>query len=648
MSTEAVNPEPSGLVSDGGPPLVRAGLRGFLDLGRYDVVAVIALVVLAFGLRLASPIFPDFLSGTGTVTALGVGSPTTTGSGAECTTVPIGHAGVVGAVKVNHIDINVCGYVFDEIYFPVDAAKDLRQPAESYFDPEPPLAKLLMAPPIAFFGFNSWTWRLSTTLFGSLLVGIVYLVALRLRKDRFFAIVAALFVCFDGLAFVESRTGVIDIIAIFFVALFYYVFLLHWQARTRAQWRTTLYVMAAVAGLAFGAKLTALAPLVVAGGLIIARGLSPYIAAFVPWLRRIAGPGRTETIMWRNAAGPRAVLHYLVAAIVAVAIFFACFSRYETIQHPDVYFFTGCNPAVAGLPGAEKTLDVPVMKVGPVTVPNPVKAVDNIIQITAASLRYHAEECHSHPYSSLWLTWPIMEHPVLFYAQSSSTNGSVAEVTDMGNPAIWWLGILALLYCVWQVTRGPNWWRLLVPMIWLVSLVAMMLIYQAAVRFHDPSNFNTSYTAAQFVTRFHMQPSSQYEIARTYPGAGFAIAFVGVVIYAGLVTLSAVISRRFVPAFIVLGYLASWMMWVPGNERRVLFFYHALGMLLFTALALAYALTAMRRLRVPFRGRQVSLAPVSFAVIGAVLAAFVFFYPIWTAMPQSPADQQTRLWVDIG
>jgi dolichyl-phosphate-mannose-protein mannosyltransferase len=98
----------------------------------------------------------------------------------------------------------------------------------------------------------------------------------------------------------------------------------------------------------------------------------------------------------------------------------------------------------------------------------------------------------------------------------------------------------------------------------------------------------------------------------------------------------------------VLGYFASWMMWVPGNERRVLFFYHALGMLLFTALALAYALTAIRRLRVPFRGREVSLAPVSWAVIGAVLAAFVFFYPIWTAMPQSPADQQTRLWVDIG
>jgi hypothetical protein len=648
MSTEVLTSDSTGLVSDGGRPLVRAGLRGFLDLGRFDVIAVIALVLVAFGLRMASPIFPDFLSGGGTAKALGVGYPITAGSGAECTSVPVGRPGVVAGVKVSHIDVSVCGYVFDEIYFPVDAAKDLRQPAESYFDPEPPLAKLLMAPPIAFFGFNSWTWRLSTTLFGSLLVGLMYLVALRLRRDRFFAIATALFICFDGLAFVESRIGVIDIIAIFFVALFYYLFLLHWQARTRAQWRTTLYVMAGVAGLAFGAKLTALAPLIVAAGLIVARGLSPYIAGLVRWLRRIAGPGRAEAIMWRNAAGPRAVLHYVAAGVVALVIFLACFSRYETIQHQDVYFFTSCNPAVAGLPGTAKTLDVPVIHVGSVPLPNPVKAIDNVIQINAASLRYHAEECHSHPYSSLWLTWPIMEHPVLFYATSAPNNGAVAQITDMGNPAIWWLGILALLFCVWRATRGPNWWRALVPMIGLGSLAAMMITYQAAVRFHAPSNQNTSYTAAQFIALFHQQPSSQYEIARTYPGTWFVIAFIGVIVFAGLITLSAVISRRFVPAFIVVGYLASWMMWVPGNERRVLFFYHALGMLLFTALALAYALTAIRRLHLPIGSRRVSLAPVAYAGMGAVLAAFIFFYPIWTAMPQSSADQQMRSWVDIG
>ena len=98
----------------------------------------------------------------------------------------------------------------------------------------------------------------------------------------------------------------------------------------------------------------------------------------------------------------------------------------------------------------------------------------------------------------------------------------------------------------------------------------------------------------------------------------------------------------------MLGYIASWMMWVPGNERRVLFFYHALGMLLFTALALAYAADGDPGHPIP-RWRQGDvLAPVSYAVIGSVLAAFIFFYPIWTAMPQSSADQQMRIWVDVG
>src|ERR1700694_2739050 len=244
MSTEVMISDSNAPVSDGGVPLVRAGLRGFLDLGRFDVIAVIVLVLVAFGLRIASPIFPDFMSGGGTVSALGAGYPVTTGSGAECTSVPVGPPGVVGGVKVNHLAVSVCGFVFDEVYFPVDAAKDLRQPVESYFDPEPPLAKLLMAPPIATMGFTTWSWRVSTAIFGSLLVGVIYLMALRLRRDRWFATAAALFISLDGLAFVESRTGVIDIIAIFFVALFYYVFLLHWQARTRRQWGAPPSVMA--------------------------------------------------------------------------------------------------------------------------------------------------------------------------------------------------------------------------------------------------------------------------------------------------------------------------------------------------------------------------------------------------------------------
>jgi hypothetical protein len=587
----------------------------------------VALVLVSMAVRFLSPIYPDFLTGGGTVAVAGVGYPVTHGSSPECAQVPVGPPGRDATGRlVDHTDVQRCGFVFDEIYFPVDAAKDLRQPAATYFDPEPPLAKLLMTPPLATLGFTSWSWRTSTVIFGSLLVGLIYLMALRLRRDRWFATAAALFVSLDGLAFVESRTGVIDIIAIFFVALFYYVFLLHWQARTRSQWRATLYVMALVAGLAFAAKLTALAPLVIAAALIGVRGVAPWIGGMIPAVRRIAGRRRHEVVMWREAAGRFALVHYTVAMLIVGAVFCASFSRYLTIVHNDVYHFTKCDQGTAGLTaGSIDTLQVPIFKVGSLTLPNPAQAVGNIVDITTAGLQYHEQECHPHPYASRWYTWPVMYHPVLFYYDqvNSATPGNptVASITDMGNPAVWWLSIPALLACMWRLSRGPPWWRLLIAIIGLLSLAVMIITFHAA---QQPDNVTV----------------------RVSPGPLFTIAFLGVVVFAGLVAVSAVISRRFVPAFIVLGYVTSWMLWVVGNERRVLFFYHALGMLLFAALALAYVLAGLRSTVINVGTRRVPLAPVAWAGLITVIAGFIFFYPVWTALSLPDTDHQMRLWVD--
>ena len=593
---------------DGGEPLVRAGLRGFLALQRRDVAAVVALVTLAAVLRFASPIFPDVLTnplGGAPIATWGIGHPY---NATECTPVPV--------TPSSASMTSVCGFVFDEVYFPVDAAKDLHDPAISYFDPEPPLAKLLMTPPIAAMGFQTWSWRISTGVFGSLLVGLVYLIALRLRRDRWFASMAALFIAIDGLALVESRTGVIDIIAIFFVALFYYVFLLHWQARTRRQWRATLYVMAAVAGLAFAAKLTALAPLAVAAALILGRAVAPWVAALVPGVRRLAGPRRHELLLWRSAAGPWAIVHYTVAAVVALCIFSASFSRYLTIDHTDVYRFTACNPSVPGLTGTADTLEVSW---------NPVTDLRNIADDMAAGLQYHAHECHSHPYASRWYTWPVMEHPVLFYydqqAAADASNPTVSSITDMGNPALWWLAIPALLVCVWRLSRGPPLLRLGLSVLGLASLAVMIIAFHAAQK-------PDSVTVA---------------VPRT---PVFLAGFAGIIVFCALVALAAVISRRFVPAFIVLGYITSWMMWVIGNSDRVLFFYHALGMLIFAALALAYVLSGLRQTVVLLAGHRVSLAPLAWTGVIAVVGAFIFFYPVWTAMPLPDIDHQMRLWVD--
>lgn len=611
-------------------PLVRAGLRGFLELSRVDVAVVVGLTLLAFALRFWSPILPNFLGGAAAgapaIQVVGVGAAYNSSTSA-CQEVPWGNT-----------TIKACGQVFDEVYFPTDAADDLHSPAISYFDPEPPLVKLLMTPSIAWLGFNTLGWRMTQVVTGSLLVGLMYLVALRLRRDRFFAVVASLLICLDGLALVESRIGLLDMPAIFFTVLVWYFFLLHWQARTRRQWRLTLYITAMALGVAFAAKLTAIAPLAVIAALVIGRAIAPYVAAAVPPLRRLAGPRRYETVLWREAAGRRAVLHYLAGALIVGAVFCAGYSRYLTIPHNDVYRFVSCNPGTTGLttlpyPNNVYHLQVPVTTVAGHEAPDIPEAIDNIVEKLSADLNYQSLECHGHPSASRWYTWPITEQPVLMYYQTAtlldnSAYSGVGIITNMGNPAVWWIGLLAVLFCVWQMMAGPNWLRFAVGALMVVSLTTMMITFHNA---EPPTSASTGYEMSGPLG--HLSPL-------------YYLSFVGMFVFALAATIFAVVSRRFVPAFIVLGYTASWLMWVPGNAKRVLFFYHALGILIFTALALAYALALLRRVSFFAAGRWWSLAPLAYAVMGLVVAAFIFFYPVWTAVPLTSADSQMRLWVD--
>lgn len=661
---------------NGKAPLVRSGLRGFLQIEGRDIAIACVLTLVAFVLRFFSPIVPEFLMHplSGQQLAIIKVTAAYNNDPGACRYIPNNQG----------YDTNTCGQIFDEVYFPTDAAYDLgryepkscqwdpsqtvcqpsspaTQPGDScqlrpdpikcaivpvsYFDPEPPLTKLFMTPSLHFFGTGTLGWRLSQVIFGSLLAGLMYLLAMRLRRDRFFAVTAALLLTIDGLAFVESRIGVIDIIAVFFAALAYYAFLLHWQARTARQWRVTLYFMALAFGLAFAAKLTAIAPAAVAAALIIGRFATPLLSAIIPAIRHLAGPRRQERVLWHEAAHANrfGLWHYLFAVMLVGALFCSSYSRYLTTVHDDVYRFVDCNPAVPGLTTATPATDhlpIPVTKIFGITVPDPVQGVRNVSDKLSADLQYHSHECHGHPYASRWYTWPITYHPVLFYSStdpypdypganctSQSSSCGMAAITDMGNPAIWWGGILALIFCVWQMMAGPPWLRAAVTALGVFGLTTMMILFHAAEK---PIDTVTNVAPGPVN---HLPPL-------------FTIAFACVAAFCGFAVLFAVVSRRFVPAFIVLGYMTAWMMWVPGNESRVLFFYHALGMLLFLVLAIAYALTALRRLVMKLGKSYYSLAPLSYGLVAVALASFIFFYPYWTAIPQTPADHQMRVWVD--
>ena len=372
--------------------------RSWWRIDRQDVYWLLALTLIAGILRFASPIFLDVFS-----------HPTST---APISAWGIGHdyqdPKIPGLGKPNEI-APASPFVFDELYFANDAHDDIL--GRDYFDPEPPLAKLIIAVGEVLFGFNSFGWRVMVALFGTAIVPLMYLLARQLLAVRFFAIAAAILTAFDGLLFVESRTAVIDIIPITLVVLTYLIFHLHLNGDTPARQRWTIVLTGILLGLAIGAKWTAIA----AYGTIIV------ILAF----RLIAGWTRYD----RATAGTA----LLSLAMLPIVFYGFTFMRYLMIEH-----------SITNLPQPPLAFAPFHFNLG--------AAWTDIAEWHRQTWLYHINLKADHIFYSPWWTWPLDFRPVVYYftntglgVDQSTGSALVAEIFNLGNPLSWWGGTFALV-----------------------------------------------------------------------------------------------------------------------------------------------------------------------------------------------------------
>lgn len=110
--------------------------------------------------------------------------------------------------------------IFDEFYY-VDFAKKYLNHIE-FYDVHPPLGKLLIAIPIAFFGDSQFYWRIMESLFGTAFIYVMYLAGKELA-GKTVGIIAAAIIAFDGMFLVYSRVGVLEIFLCFFILLTFYL-----------------------------------------------------------------------------------------------------------------------------------------------------------------------------------------------------------------------------------------------------------------------------------------------------------------------------------------------------------------------------------------------------------------------------------------
>ena len=137
--------------------------------------------------------------------------------------------------------------IFDETYYPKDAWSILKHGVElklldskianpmivaghtNFFAPcdhtsacgeyvvQPEVGKLLIAVGEWLFGLNPFGWRFASAMFGSLAILLICRIARRMTRSTLLGCVAGLLMSLDGLEFVLSRTGILDIFLMFFV-----------------------------------------------------------------------------------------------------------------------------------------------------------------------------------------------------------------------------------------------------------------------------------------------------------------------------------------------------------------------------------------------------------------------------------------------
>ena len=433
-------------------PRTDAVVRRYFD--DWDLIALLALTVVAFVLRFFSPLMPDFFSHPfqGPLVTNCVQSTPINAQGDPGTLCGLAYPFNRGYKDQNGALSPQDGEVFDEVYFPVFGYDDLKgieqckptthQCKFNYFDPEPPLAKMFIAAgewsygwyrahfegakgDYLDLGFNTFGWRIAACIFGTLCVPMMYLFARRLWPNRLFAIAAAVLVCFDGMFFVQSRIGMIDIFPIFFILLAYYLYLVHIQSRTKTASVTSLLLLGIVLGVGIASKWIVLAAFASIVFLLVMRAVRRVVSLYV---------GSPANPMWEWGRGEGPAIaggvywpFYLVLAVVALAAI------------PLVIYIASWYPFFAR--GQFHTL------------------ID-LVDYTKASFEYHAHLTATHPYGSPWWSWPFLSRPVLYYAEYAGLGVDkftgqplVAWMSNLGNPWIWWTSLPCVLSLPYFIIR---------------------------------------------------------------------------------------------------------------------------------------------------------------------------------------------------
>ncbi len=297
---------------------------------------------------------------------------------------------------------------FDEIYHARTAYEFIKM-RNVYEWTHPPLGKSLIAVGIGIFGMNPFGWRFMGTLFGVLMVPLMYIFAKKLFGKMSLALFSSVLFTFDFMHFVQTRIATIDVYITFFIMLMYLFMLMYLKEDIYKNFKKQTIFLALC-------------------GVCMGLGIS------CKWTGMYAGAGLGILFF------ARLVREYLEAKVQNNKLVF--FSYTKKIIPLCVIFFV-IVPAVIYILSY-----IPFVKANG-------GGFGSIIKNQMDMFSYHSELSATHSFSSTWYEWPIMTRPVWYYSNTIS-DGIKEGISSFGNPLVWWSGIPAFFYTAYLAVKRKD------------------------------------------------------------------------------------------------------------------------------------------------------------------------------------------------
>ena len=316
---------------------------------------------------------------------------------------------------------------FDEIYHARTAWEHLNN-IYPYEISHPPLGKIIVSLGILLFGMTPFGWRFSGTLFGVLMLPILYVFLKRLFGSTRVSLCGTLVLATDFMHYVQTRIATIDTYSVFFILLMYlfmYEFL-----------RTGSRRGLALSGIFFG------------------------IGAACKWTSLYAGAGLAVLwLLYWIAHRKKGFRAFLKNALFCIPFFIVI----PALIYYLSYYEYGTSSGITN-PFSKAYFDI-------------------VISNQVYMFNYHRLLVAEHPYSSLWYQWILDIRPILYYLQYYS-DGTRVSFGAWVNPVLCWGGLLALFVLLYRALFRRDREAIFILIGYLAQLVPWIFITRLTFEYH--------------------------------------------------------------------------------------------------------------------------------------------------------------------